>query len=67
MNITVDQFEHYTLVICVGGLILFMTFIMWDLAKKSNAGKFGTMILFTALGVGLLGFLIKTVMVELIT
>lgn len=63
---TVEQFESYTLIICVGGLIIFMTFIMWDLAKKSNAGKFGTIILFTALGVGLLGFVIKTVMVEII-
>jgi len=65
-NMTVEQFEFYTLVICVGGLILFMTFIMWDLAKKSKAGRFGTFILFTALGVGLLGFVVKTMMVELI-
>lgn len=63
---SVEQFEQYALTLCVGGLIIFMTFIMWDLAKKSNAGKFGTFILFVALGIGLLGFLIKTVMVELI-
>jgi hypothetical protein len=61
-----EQFEHYALFICVGGLIIFMTFIMWDLAKQSNAGKFGTIILFTALGIGLLGFLIKTVMLKII-
>ncbi len=64
---TIDQFESYALTACVGGLIIFMTFIMWDLAKKSNAGKFGTIILFAALGIGLLGFIIKTVMVEVIT
>ncbi len=64
---TIEQFESYALMLCVGGLILFMTFIMWDLAKKSNAGKFGTIILFGALGVGLLGFIIKTIMVEVIT
>jgi hypothetical protein len=63
---TVEQFEFYTLVFFVGGLILFMTFIMWDLAKKSKAGRFGTFILFIALGVGLLGFVLKTVLVELI-
>ncbi|MGS2716799.1 DUF2788 domain-containing protein [Eionea flava] len=63
---TVDQFESYALILCVGGLILFMTFIMWDLAKKSKAGRFGTLILFIALGIGLLGFVIKTVLVELI-
>ncbi len=63
---SVEQFENYALTICVGGLILFMTFIMWDLAKKSKAGKFGGIILFAALGIGLLGFIIKTVMVEVI-
>lgn len=63
---SVEQFEFYALVVCVGGLITFMTFIMWDLAKKSKAGRFGTMILFIALGIGLLGFVIKTVLVEVI-
>lgn len=63
---SVEEFESYALAICITGLIAFMGFIMWDLAKKSNAGKFGTFILFTALGVGLLGFIIKTVLVEMI-
>jgi hypothetical protein len=40
-----------------------MAFIVWDLAKKSNAGKFGTAILFFALGLGVLGFVIKTVVI----
>jgi hypothetical protein len=52
--------------ICVGGLIAFMIFIVWDLARKSKAGKFGTFILFLALGLGLLGFIIKTVLVSLL-
>jgi hypothetical protein len=64
---TVEQFENITLTLFVGGLIAFMCFIMWDLAKKSKAGRFGTFILFAALGVGLLGFVIKTLLVELIT
>jgi len=63
---SIEVFEQYSLYLCVGGLIVFMMFIVWDLAKKSNAGKFGTMILFLALGVGLLGFIIKSVMVEMI-
>jgi len=61
---TVEQFENWSLYICVGGLIGFMIFIVWDLAKKSKAGKFGTFILFLALGLGLLGFIIKTVLVS---
>ncbi|MGH1438868.1 MAG: DUF2788 domain-containing protein [Cellvibrionaceae bacterium] len=63
---SVEQFESIALTVCVGGLILFMCFIMWDLAKRSNAGRFGTFILFAALGIGLLGFIIKTVLVEVI-
>lgn len=63
---SLEQFESIALTVCVGGLILFMSFIMWDLAKGSKAGRFGTFILFLALGVGLLGFIIKTVLVEFI-
>lgn len=60
----IEVFEAWSLYLGVGGLIAYMVFIMWDLAKKSNAGKFGTMILFIALGLGLLGFVIKTVIVS---
>lgn len=60
-----EQMEHYALVAGLTVLIGFMFFIMWDLAKKSNAGKFGTIIIFTVLGLGIFGFLIKTVIVEL--
>ncbi|MYM62445.1 DUF2788 domain-containing protein [Pseudomaricurvus sp. HS19] len=62
----IESFEHWSLILGVGGLIAFMTFIMWDLAKQSKAGRFGTFILFTALGLGLLGFIIKTVLVEMV-
>ncbi len=62
----IESFEHWSLILGVGGLIAFMTFIMWDLAKQSKAGRFGTFILFTALGLGLLGFIIKTVLVEVV-
>ncbi len=63
---TVKQFESISLYLGVGGLILFMLFIVWDLAKTSKAGKFGTIVLFSALGLGLVGFIVKTVLVEFI-
>ena len=56
-------FEDWMMYILVSGLILFMAFIVWDLAKKSKAGRFGTLILFLALGLGVLGFIIKTVVI----
>jgi len=50
----------------VGALILFMIFIVWDLARSSNAGRFGTFILYLALALGIFGFLIKVVITYLL-
>lgn len=63
---TIEQFESWSLILGIGGLIVFMLFIVWDLAKSSKAGRFGTFILFLALALGLAGFIIKTVLVEII-
>ena len=43
-------FEELMMTVLVGGLVLFMAFIVWDLAKKSKAGRFGSFILFFVLG-----------------
>lgn len=59
-----EQFEVVAMNIGVTVLILFMFFIIYDLGKRSKAGKFGMFILFFALGLGMVGFLIKTVLVE---
>ncbi len=61
MNAVDQWLTEYGVTIGVGGLILFMIFIVWDLAKRSNAGKFGTFVLYLALAMGILGFLIKVV------
>lgn len=37
-------------------------FIMWDISKKSNAGRAGTFWIFVALGAGFVGFLLKVVL-----
>ncbi|TBU90916.1 DUF2788 domain-containing protein [Phytopseudomonas dryadis] len=58
-----EVFEELMMTLLVGGLVLFMAFIVWDLAKKSRAGRFGTLVLFFALGLGVLGFLIKTLVI----
>lgn len=64
---TIEQFEHWSLILCVGGLIGYMVFIIYRLAKDSNAGKFGLFILFIALGLGLFGFVAKEVIVYIMT
>jgi hypothetical protein len=58
-----QEIENWSLYIGIGALIGFMVFIVWDLAKKSKSGKLGTFVLFLALGLGLLGFIIKVVVV----
>lgn len=60
----IETFESLSLYIPVGGLILYMGYIVWDLAKRPNAGKFGTSVLFFALGLGVFGFIAKTAIVE---
>lgn len=63
---TLEQFETLAMYICGGGLIIFMFFIVWDLAKKSNAGRFGTFVLFGVLGFAIMVFVIKEVFVHLL-
>ncbi|GGO82092.1 hypothetical protein GCM10011348_22660 [Marinobacterium nitratireducens] len=59
------EMESIALNIGLAVFAIFVFFIIYDLAKKSNAGKFGTAMLFVVLGMGLFAFVIKTVVVEL--
>ena len=65
-SMTIEQFEEWSLIIGLGGLILFMVFIVWNLGRESKAGKFGMFVLFLALALGLLGFVVKLVLVEML-
>lgn len=57
-------FSQIAMYVLLTALIAYMGFIVWDLAKKSKAGRFGTITLFIVLGAGVVGFIIKTIMVE---
>ncbi|MCU0562677.1 MAG: DUF2788 domain-containing protein [Desulfobacterales bacterium] len=57
---TVAQFEEIALTLGIAALVGVMFFIVYDLARKSRAGRLGTLILFLALGLGVAGFLAKT-------
>ncbi|GEK71813.1 MULTISPECIES: DUF2788 domain-containing protein [Halomonas] len=54
-------FEAWITPLMIGGLMLFMCFIIWDLARQSKAGRFGTLMLFVVLGAGMLGYVLKVV------
>jgi hypothetical protein len=58
---TEGQIAQFGLTFGVGAFVLYMMFIVLNLARESKAGKFGTFILFLVLSFGMLGFLAKNV------
>lgn len=63
---TEAEFSTWSLRIGLTVLVVFLGFIVWDLGKKSKAGKFGMFMLFLVLGLGVLGFVFKNVLVEMV-
>jgi hypothetical protein len=58
---TEEQIASFGLNFGLTAFILFMLFIIWDLAKQSKAGKLGTFVLFFVLAFGMLGFIAKQI------
>jgi len=56
---TEEQISWFGLSFGVGAFMLYMVFIIFQLARESKAGRFGTFVLFLGLGVGLIGFAAK--------
>jgi hypothetical protein len=54
-----EQIANFGLTFGVSAFMLYMVFIIFQLARESKAGRFGTFVLFLALGVGLIGFVAK--------
>lgn len=63
MNI--EQFESVSLTLGIGGLVLYMVYIMYKLAQESGAGRFGSLMIFLTLGLGIVGFAAKS-MIQLV-
>ena len=56
---TEDQIAQFGLTFGVGAFMLYMVFIIFQLARESKAGRFGTFVLLIGLGFGLVGFAAK--------
>ena len=58
-GLTIAEFEKISLTVCFSALIIYMLFIIGNLARESKAGKYGTVWMFLALGLGFIGFVAK--------
>ncbi len=59
MNITEAQVSEFGMTFGLTFFIGYMLFIVWKLARDSNAGKFGGFVLFFVLGFGIFAFVAK--------
>ena len=60
-GLTEEQIADFGATWGVGFFILFMLFIIGEIAWKSKAGKTGTFILFFVLSFGMVGFIAKAI------
>ena len=63
---SIEQFENWSLILGIGALIAYMLFIIYRLAKDSQAGRFGLFVLMLALGLGFIGLIAKAILVEIL-
>ena len=61
MGFSEAQFAWFGLTIGLSAFMLYMIFIIGQLAWESKAGKFGTFVIFLGLAFGMLGFVAKGV------
>lgn len=60
-GLTEEQIADFGATWGIGAFILFMLFIIGEIAWRSKAGKMGTFVLFFVLAFGMLGFVAKNV------
>lgn len=60
-DFTEEQFAQFGLTFGVGAFMLYMLFIIFQLARESKAGRLGTFVMLLGLGFGMVGFLAKGV------
>ncbi|WP_291992282.1 DUF2788 domain-containing protein [Candidatus Accumulibacter sp. ACC003] len=61
-GLTEEQISGFGMTFGIGAFMLFMLFIIGEIAWKAKAGKTGTVILFFVLSFGMIGFIAKTLM-----
>lgn len=65
-GLSIAEFEDISLKVLVGGLICYMLFIIWNLARESKAGRYGMAWMFFGLGFGFIGFIAKSIIMKIL-
>ncbi len=65
LGFTEAQIAEFGVTFGVGAFIAYMLYIIWNLARQSKAGRFGTFVLFFVLAFGMIGFIAKSVIATL--
>ena len=61
-----EQVANFGVTFGLAAFIGYMLFIIWDLARRSNAGRLGTFVLFFVLAFGMIGFVAKSIIARLL-
>ena len=56
-----EQIAQFGLTFGITAFMLYMLFILLQLARESKAGRFGTFVILLGLGLGMMGFVAKFV------
>ena len=65
LGLTEEQISDFGMTFGIGAFMLFMLFIIGELAYRSKAGKIGTFALFFVLAFGMVGFVAKSIIQKL--
>ena len=63
---TEEQVAEFGITVGLTLFIGYMLFIIWDLARRSKAGRLGTFVLFFVLAFGMIGFIAKAVIQKML-
>ena len=65
LGISEEQLAEFGMTFGLGAFMLYMLFIIGELAWRSKAGKLGTFVLFFVLAFGMVGFVAKFIIQKL--
>lgn len=66
-GLTEPEFGELSLKFFLSGLVAYMVFIIWNLARESKAGKYGMLWMFMGLGLGMFGFVSKELIIKVLS